>query len=50
MFGLNSFFVHDKNKFMLAVLLLTISTFIFNIINIAIHIIYAKKLEQICWR
>jgi len=37
------FFVHDKNKFMLAVLFLTISTFIFNIINIFIHIIYAKK-------
>tara|TARA_A100001015_G_scaffold225056_1_gene253940 strand:+ start:5780 stop:6529 length:750 start_codon:yes stop_codon:yes gene_type:complete len=37
------FFVQDKSKFMLAVLLLTVSTFIFNILNITIHIIYAKK-------
>ena len=37
------FFVNDKDKFLLAVLFLTVATFVFNILNIIIHIFYASK-------
>jgi len=37
------FFISDKNNLILVIFFLTIFTFIFNIYNIVIHIIYAKK-------